>query len=55
VERGVTKKSRKKRLSCNHRGFTFSAKETEIGDKKKGGKKGEPVTIGITTSPNCAV
>ena len=25
----------KKRVSCNHRGFTFSAKETEIGDKKK--------------------
>jgi hypothetical protein len=39
----------KKRVSCNHQGFTFSAKETEIGDKKKGGKKGEPVTIGLST------
>ena len=29
----------KKRLSCKHRGFTFWTKETEIGDKKKGGKK----------------
>jgi hypothetical protein len=48
VERGVTKKSRKKRLSCNHRGFTFSAKKTEIGDKKKKvEKKGKPVTIGL--------
>jgi hypothetical protein len=47
VERGVSKKSRKKRLGCNHRGFTFLAKETEIGDKKKGGKKGKPVTIGL--------
>ena len=43
MERGVSKKSRKKRLSCNHRGFTFSAKKTEIGDKKKKvEKKGEP-------------
>ena len=27
----------KKRVSCKHRGFTFLAKETEIGNKKKGG------------------
>jgi hypothetical protein len=48
VERGEFKKSRKKSLSCNHRGFTFPAKKTEIGDKtKKGGKKGKPVTIGL--------
>jgi len=26
-------------LSCNHRGFTFSAKKTKIGDKKKVEKK----------------
>jgi hypothetical protein len=26
-------------LSCNHRGFTFSAKKKEIGDKKKVEKK----------------
>jgi len=25
----------KKRVSSKHRGFTFSAKETEIGNKKK--------------------
>jgi hypothetical protein len=31
---------RKAEKNCNHRGFTFSAKKTEIGDKtKKGGKK----------------
>jgi hypothetical protein len=34
-------------VSCKHLGFTFSAKETEIGDKRKGEKKGEPVTIGL--------
>jgi hypothetical protein len=35
-------------LSCNHRGFTFSANKTEIGDKKKKlEKKGKPVTIGL--------
>jgi len=51
VERGIPKKSRKKRLSCNHRGFTFSAKKTEIGDtKKKLEKKGKPVTIGLTST-----
>jgi hypothetical protein len=48
VERGVTKKSRKKWLTCKHRGFTFSTKETEISDKKNGEKKGEPVTFGLT-------
>jgi hypothetical protein len=39
----------KKRVSCKHRGFTFLAKETEIGNKKNSGKKGEPVTIGLST------
>jgi hypothetical protein len=40
--------NKKKRLSCNHRGFTFSANKTEIGDKKKKlEKKGKPVTIGL--------
>ena len=39
----------KKRVICKHRGFTFSAKETEIGDKKKVEEKGEPVTIGLST------
>ena len=29
----------KRSLGCKHRGFTFSAKETKIGNKKKGGKK----------------
>jgi hypothetical protein len=30
------KEKQKKRVSCSkHRGFTFSAKETEIGDKQK--------------------
>jgi hypothetical protein len=38
----------KKRLSCKHRGFTFWTKETEIGDKKKVVKKGEPVNVGLT-------
>ena len=42
-------KEKKSKLSYNRRGFTFSEKKTEIGDKKKGGKKGEPVTFGLTT------
>jgi hypothetical protein len=42
----------KKRLSCNHRGFTFSAKKKEIGYKKKGEKKGKPVTIGLSGKEN---
>ena len=29
----------KKRVSCKHQGFTFSAKETEIGDKIKREKR----------------
>ena len=33
----------KRSLGCKHRGFTFSAKETKIGNKKKGEKKGGPV------------
>jgi hypothetical protein len=40
-------KKQKKWVSCKHQGFTFLAKETEIGDKKKVGKKGEPVTSGL--------
>jgi hypothetical protein len=35
----INQEKQKKRLSCNHREFTFSAKETEIGDKKKVEKK----------------
>jgi hypothetical protein len=38
---------KKRKLSCNRRGFTFSEKKTEIGDKKKVEKKGEPVTFGL--------
>jgi len=45
----------KKRLSCHHRGFTFSAKETEIGGKKKVEKKGEPVTIGMTRATPASI
>ncbi len=37
----------KKRFTCNHRGCTFSAKKTKIGEKKKVKKIGKPVTIGI--------
>jgi len=45
-----TQEKQKKRLSCNHQGFTFSAKKTKIGDKKKRwNKKGKVVTIGLTT------
>jgi hypothetical protein len=43
---------KKSKLSCNRRGFTFSEKKTEIGDKKKKvEKKGEPVTFGLRGCP----
>jgi hypothetical protein len=37
----------KKGWSCKHREFTFSAKETTIGDKNKKVKKSGPVTFGL--------
>jgi hypothetical protein len=44
----VGKKKKEVELCCNRRGFTFSEKKTEIGDKKKKvEKKGEPVTFGL--------
>jgi hypothetical protein len=47
VERGVTKKSRKKGKAVSTKDLPFLEKETKISNKNKKVKKGGPVSSGL--------
>jgi len=54
VERGVTKKSRKKGGAVSTKDLPFWQKRQKLAIKiKKGGKKGGPVTIGLMVHILC--